>query len=112
MIYQADKKIPLELTYLIEGIQQYPLSKNERTQLTSYINHLDYNFSLLTPPEIIFLTKSEIYKYLLRKKIVQLNNYQYILSDRSSVETVQNKKFENHKRIFKKYERKQHSFKG
>lgn len=59
--------LPVEFSYLVESIQQYPLQDSERDNLSNVLKKLDKLFSQMTKEEVYFVLKSEIYKELLNK---------------------------------------------
>ncbi len=59
--------LPVEFSYLVESIQQYPLPDNEKENLLKVLKKLDKLFAQMTKEEVFFLLKSEIYKELLNK---------------------------------------------
>lgn len=59
--------LPVEFSYLVESIQQYPLPDNEKENLLKVLKKLDKLFAQMTKEEVFFLLKSEIYKDLLNK---------------------------------------------
>lgn len=68
--------LPVEFSYLVESLQQYPLSDKEREEITKEIKELDKLFSLMSKEEVFFVLKSEIYKELLNKpRLAQQSQY-------------------------------------
>ncbi|MFI5389729.1 MAG: hypothetical protein ACHQYQ_00095 [Bacteriovoracales bacterium] len=68
--------LPVEFSYLVESLQQYPLSDKEREEIAKEIKELDKLFSLMSKEEVFFVLKSEIYKELLNKpRLAQQSQY-------------------------------------
>ncbi len=66
-IFKPKENLPVEFSYLIESLQQYPLTEKEREELSQEIKKLDKLFSQMSKEEVFFLSKSEIYQELLNK---------------------------------------------
>lgn len=61
--------LPLEFQFLIEGLQETKLTKNEEKKFLDIIKELDLNFKILPKKHLFFITKSEIHKGILNNAV-------------------------------------------
>jgi hypothetical protein len=67
-IFLAKDNLPIEISYLIDSIQNSHKTKVEKVKFKSSIMKLDQLFSNLSKEEIFFIIKSESYKSILKIK--------------------------------------------
>jgi hypothetical protein len=60
-------EVPIELSYLIDSIQDHKYNDEKSEQFVDLIRRLDFIIPHLTKEEMFFLSKSEIYFNILRK---------------------------------------------
>lgn len=70
--YMPNDTLPLEISHIVTTIQQFDLDSSEKQTLKELLTEIDVSFNQMTKEEIFFISKSEIYKAILKFK-PQLN---------------------------------------